>query len=125
MSLDRLKLIRKAIMISLIQHFEADFLWKVSLKILNSGIILKTFTHAILHLSSSQAKNSYIMGLIIISAQMKYLPCHRFSIKSAHRLSADLEFTHLFNSFVMGLPIVNTNQGNSSLCSPKHTQHLS
>ena len=28
-------------MISLIQHFEADFLWKVSLKILNSGIILK------------------------------------------------------------------------------------
>ena len=32
-------------MISLIQHFEADFLWKVSLKILNSGIILNTFTH--------------------------------------------------------------------------------
>ena len=30
---------------SLIQHFEADFQWKVSLKILNSGIILKTFTH--------------------------------------------------------------------------------
>ena len=27
------------------QHFEADFLWKVSLKILNSRIILKTFTH--------------------------------------------------------------------------------
>ena len=39
------KLIRKAIIISLIQHFEADFLWKVSLKILNSGLILKTFTH--------------------------------------------------------------------------------
>ena len=33
-------------MVSLIQHFETDFLWKVSLKILNSGIILKTFTHA-------------------------------------------------------------------------------
>ena len=33
-------------MTSLIQHFEAEFLWKVSLKILNSGIILKTFTHA-------------------------------------------------------------------------------
>ena len=32
----------------LIQHFEADFLWKVSLKILNSGIILKTFTHALI-----------------------------------------------------------------------------
>ena len=32
-------------MTSLIQHFEANFMWKVSLKILNSGIILKTFTH--------------------------------------------------------------------------------
>ena len=32
-------------MVSLIQHFEADFLWKVSLRILNSEIILKTFTH--------------------------------------------------------------------------------
>ena len=32
---------------SVIQHFEADFLWKFSLKILNSGIILKTLTHAI------------------------------------------------------------------------------
>ena len=32
--------------ISLIQHFEADFLWKVSFKILNSGLILKTFTQA-------------------------------------------------------------------------------
>ena len=32
-------------MISLIQHFEADYLWKVSLKILNSGIILRAFTH--------------------------------------------------------------------------------
>ena len=30
---------------SLIQDFKADFLWKVSLKILNSGLILKTFTH--------------------------------------------------------------------------------
>ena len=36
---------RDAIIICLIQHFEADFLWKVSLKILNLGIILKTFTH--------------------------------------------------------------------------------
>ena len=37
-------------MICLIQYFEADFLWKVSLKILNSGIILKTFTHAPKHM---------------------------------------------------------------------------
>ena len=40
-------------MVSLIQHFEADFLWKVSLKILNSGIILKTFTHASFSLDKS------------------------------------------------------------------------
>ena len=39
------KLIKEAIIISLIQHFEADFLWEVSLKILNSGLILKDFTH--------------------------------------------------------------------------------
>ena len=35
-------------MISLIQHSEADFLWKVSLKILNSGKNLKTFIHVFL-----------------------------------------------------------------------------
>ena len=34
----------KAIMICRIQYFEADFLWKVSLKILNSRRILKTIT---------------------------------------------------------------------------------
>ena len=34
-------------MISLIRDFETDFLWKVSLKILNSQIILKTFTHVV------------------------------------------------------------------------------
>ena len=35
----------EAIKIRLNQHFEADFPKKVSLKILNSGIIQKTFTH--------------------------------------------------------------------------------
>ena len=40
-----LKLIRQDIKISLIHDFEADFPQKVSLKIMNSGIILKTFTH--------------------------------------------------------------------------------
>ena len=39
-------LIGEPIVIFLIQHFEADFLWKVSRKILNSGITLKTFTYA-------------------------------------------------------------------------------
>ena len=42
-----ISLIRKSIIIRLIQHFEADFLWKVSLRILNSGVILKTFTHGL------------------------------------------------------------------------------
>ena len=34
--------------ISLIQDFEADFLWKVSLEILNSVKILKNFIHAVI-----------------------------------------------------------------------------
>ena len=38
--------LQEAIIICLIQYFKADFLWKVSLKILNSGLILKTFTYA-------------------------------------------------------------------------------
>ena len=41
-------------MVSLIQDFEADFLWKVNLKILNSGIILKTFTHKVQHKKTFQ-----------------------------------------------------------------------
>ena len=48
------KLIKEAIIISLIQHFEADFLWKVSLKILNSELILKIFTHVSLYTQKSQ-----------------------------------------------------------------------
>ena len=39
-------------MVSLIQHFEADFLWKVSLKILNLEIILKTFSHVKIYAAS-------------------------------------------------------------------------
>ena len=44
--------------ISLIQHFEDDLLWIVILKILKSGIILKTFTHA-LEASHQEASNQY------------------------------------------------------------------
>ena len=41
-------LFRKEIVrILLIQHFEADFLKKVGLKILNPEIILKTFTDVV------------------------------------------------------------------------------
>ena len=42
---NKLKITREAITICLFQYFENNFLWKVSLKILNSGKILKTFTH--------------------------------------------------------------------------------
>ena len=45
LSLDRLKINERIYISSLIQNFEDDFLWKVILKDLNSGIILKTFTH--------------------------------------------------------------------------------
>ena len=49
MSLDNLKISQRSCYNLPIQYFEADFLWKVSLKNLNSGIILKTFTHALMH----------------------------------------------------------------------------
>ena len=55
-------------MISLIQHFEADFLWKVSLKILNSGIIPKTFTHVYLNQNICCSTKTYVVG-----TQMKRL----------------------------------------------------
>ena len=45
MSIDGLKISQRSYYDLPIQHFEADFLWKIGLKILNSGIILKTFTH--------------------------------------------------------------------------------
>ena len=52
------KLIKEAIIISLIQYFEAGFIWEVSLKILNSGFILKTFTHALFMLNSTEHEAS-------------------------------------------------------------------
>ena len=80
--------------------------------------IVPDISQTTIHLSSSQAQNSFIMGLIIISAQMKYFPFHPFSVKPANPLSADSVFLHLLNSFVMDLPIVNTNQGNTRLDTP-------
>ena len=44
---NKLNLNQKSYYYLRIQDFEADFPWKVSLKILNSGIILKTFTHVV------------------------------------------------------------------------------
>ena len=45
LSLEKLKINQEAIIICLIQSFEADFPKKVSLKILNSVITLKTSNH--------------------------------------------------------------------------------
>ena len=45
MRLDNLKTNQGSYYNLLNSAFEADFLWKVGLKILNSGLILKTFTH--------------------------------------------------------------------------------
>ena len=50
-------------MIYLIQHFEADFLWKDSLKILNSGFILKTFTHVIMNIEGANFNTDSIVSL--------------------------------------------------------------
>ena len=50
-------------MISLIQHFGADFLWKVILKILNSGIILKTFTHVTYQLFVGSTFQVFVSGM--------------------------------------------------------------
>ena len=65
--------IREAIVNGLIQDFEADFLWKVSLKILNSGTILKTFIHVIT-LWFFKAKPGYecchIYPLFIVKSEM-------------------------------------------------------
>ena len=47
--IDKIKLFHNSLItsciISLIQNFEDDFQWKVILKIMNSGTMLKTFTH--------------------------------------------------------------------------------
>ena len=73
MSLYKQKIIRKAIITTcLIQDFEADFLWKVSLKILNSGIILKTFIHVILLYISASS--------IVIQSNLNVLSSLNFTV---------------------------------------------
>ena len=59
MSLHKLKYVYKSVITECpIQHFEADFLWNINLKILNSGIILKKFTDDSLHIKLSLALDS-------------------------------------------------------------------
>ena len=70
-----------ATIISLIQHLEADFLWNVSLKILKSGLILKTFTHVLKVCNcgkmSKIAQVSYFVhfclnNILLVIRQVKY-----------------------------------------------------
>ena len=42
---------------------------------------------------------------------MNFFLNHRLSAKPTHRLSADSVFTHLYNSFVIGLPVLTTSPG--------------
>ena len=66
----------EAIRISLIQNYEADFLWKVSHKILNSRIIMKAFTHA---LSTALCKRTWIEGSwYIYSLSLQIYPIIQF-----------------------------------------------
>ena len=63
--------------VSLIQYFEADFLWKVSLKILNSGIILKTFIHVGVGCKTAGHINCFCLFVSIL-----YIPVKDFSVMS-------------------------------------------
>ena len=47
LSSDDLKINQRCYYKLLIQDFEADFLWKVGLKIMNAGIILKSFIYGL------------------------------------------------------------------------------
>ena len=61
--------------ICLIQHFEADFPQKVSLKILNSGIILKIFTHVGFQRNIRPLVKSVYPKANFLISQPKYMLC--------------------------------------------------
>ena len=76
-------------MIFLIQHFEADFLWKVSLKILNSGIILKPFIHVFMnYFACSKISNTF---LFLFASEMYVIRAgiHKMLIRIANRENAN------------------------------------
>ena len=58
-------------MFYLIQHFEADFPQKVSLKMLNSGIILKTFTYDNMDMGPDQTAPIGGSQKLILSSWLK------------------------------------------------------
>ena len=51
-------------MTCLIQYFDADFPWKVSLKILNSGMTMKTLTYVRINVAliNSNSKNPQVVS---------------------------------------------------------------
>ena len=86
------KYIREVVIIHLIQHFEANFLWKVGFKILNSGLILKTFTHVF---QKAFEKSYSILTYMLYPEMIKiiwrcflfvcliiYVPVNNFSVMS-------------------------------------------
>ena len=78
-----------AIIIYLIQHYEADFQQKVSLKILNSGIILKTFTYASYFVSCEQQWHSQAYPSALSDKGLHYSLCYNLSHVQFHYSSCE------------------------------------
>ena len=103
------------------QYWPSDFclIWDLIECMESRGIstwpIPKWFQNRIVEMKGIECKTripqKMVSRLIINWAQMNCFPCHWLSAKPTHRLSADSVFTHLYISFVMGLPVVNTSPG--------------
>ena len=114
------KLIKDALIICLIQYFEADFLWKVSLKILNSGIILKTLDHVINHSIINFLifkTKTYVVGptmrrLLEFSITHSYLEAWSFKevkaclTQNARLIRLAIRVNHTYNRTNRGLILV-------------------
>ena len=65
--------------------FEADFLWKVSLKTLNSGIILKTFTHGQIKIvNKGQVMQDFQRKIVVIFLTISLNKCFGRSKEPSH-----------------------------------------
>ena len=88
-----------------IQDFEADFLWKVSLKILNLGIILKTFNH---EKNTMQIKcvSQTICPQTVCKSQYSYIELFIFKIRSkVNDIYSSIFENHMWNTKALG-PVV-------------------
>ena len=87
---------------SLIQHFEADILWKVRLKILNSGIILKTLTHVSVKMNLlSEKHKSNITHKDLFLSDKKWLPDIAFNYQYTN-----IDNVHIFHSIFIGFCLI-------------------